>query len=86
MAHRYIIYAQCLNLQNISIRITPYTPIFNTTDARITLPNDGASTWALGSHKCNRYKGLLTSIGIDSISTDRVLDIQMLVTYLRLVP
>ena len=48
------------------------------TDARITLPKDGASTWAIGNHKCNRYTGLLTSIGIDSIITARVLDIQML--------
>lgn len=51
------------------------------TDARITLPKDGASTWAIGNHKCNRYTGLLTSIGIDSISTARVLEADKLVTY-----
>ena len=37
-------------------------------------------------HKCNRYTGLLTIIGIESISTDRLLVIQSVVTDLMLVP
>jgi hypothetical protein len=41
------------------IRITPYPPSFNRMAAKIIDPNTGASTWALGSHKCSEYIGSL---------------------------
>lgn len=34
------------------IRIIPYPPSFNKIAARIMEPAMGASTWALGSHRC----------------------------------
>lgn len=42
------------------IRIIPYPPNFRSTAARTIDPAMGASTWALGSHKCSPYRGILT--------------------------
>ena len=42
------------------IRHRPYPPSFNITPARIMEPSTGASTWALGSHKCKKNIGNFT--------------------------
>ena len=42
------------------IRNIPYPPNFNNTAARIIEPATGASTWALGSHKCIKNNGSFT--------------------------
>jgi len=42
------------------IRMIPYPPNFKSTPAKIIDPATGASTWALGSHKCTEYIGILT--------------------------
>lgn len=39
-------------------RIIPYPPNFNRTAAKIIDPSSGASTWALGNHKCIKYIGI----------------------------
>lgn len=41
------------------IRIIPYPPSFNNTAAKIILPSNGASTWALGNHRWDRNNGSL---------------------------
>lgn len=38
----------------------PYPPSFRRTPARIIEPAIGASTWALGSHRCAPYMGIFT--------------------------
>lgn len=38
----------------------PNPPNFKSTPARIMEPTTGASTWALGSHKCTPQIGILT--------------------------
>ena len=38
----------------------PYPPSFSRRAARSIEPAIGASTWALGSHKCSPYRGALT--------------------------
>lgn len=38
----------------------PYPPSFRRIPARIIEPANGASTWALGNHKCTEYIGNLT--------------------------
>lgn len=40
-------------------RKRPYPPNFNKTPAKIIEPLKGASTCALGSHKCVKYIGIL---------------------------
>jgi len=42
------------------IRINPYPPSFSKTAARIIDPAIGASTWALGNHKCVENIGNFT--------------------------
>lgn len=42
------------------MRINPYLPSFRRMPARIMDPATGASTWALGSHKCKVYRGIFT--------------------------
>lgn len=42
------------------IRSIPYPPNFNKIAARTMDPAIGASTWALGNHKCKPYRGILT--------------------------
>lgn len=42
------------------IRSMPYPPNFSRTAARIIDPATGASTWALGSHRCIINKGSFT--------------------------
>ncbi len=38
----------------------PYHPSISRMAARIIDPAIGASTWALGSHRCTPYRGILT--------------------------
>lgn len=45
---------------NCAIRINPYPPSFSRTAASTIDPAIGASTWALGNHKCSPYRGNLT--------------------------
>jgi hypothetical protein len=52
-------------------RIRPYPPSFSRTAARIMEPATGASTWALGSHKCTENKGSFTKKANRSINTPR---------------
>lgn len=42
------------------IRIMPYPPSFSSRAASSMDPAMGASTWALGSHRCRPYRGALT--------------------------
>lgn len=42
------------------IRSIPYPPSFRRIAARIIEPAIGASTWALGSHRCVRKRGSFT--------------------------
>jgi len=44
------------------IRISPYPPSFSRIAAKIIEPAIGASTWALGSHRCVVNIGSFTSI------------------------
>lgn len=53
-----------------SIRTKPTPPSFNSKAARITEPNVGASTWAIGSHWCKPYIGSLTA---NAIKINRVI-------------
>lgn len=39
-------------------RMIPYPPNFKRTAAKIIDPSSGASTWALGNHKCIKYIGI----------------------------
>lgn len=48
----------------VSRRSNPYPPSFNRILAKIIDPAAGASTWALGSHKCVKYIGILTKNAI----------------------
>jgi hypothetical protein len=41
-------------------RIKPYLPSFSKIAARTIEPANGASTWALGSHRCREYTGIFT--------------------------
>lgn len=41
-------------------RIIPYPPSFRRRAARSIDPAIGASTWALGSHRCSPYNGAFT--------------------------
>lgn len=43
-----------------NIRSRAYLPSFNVIPAKIIDPTVGASTWALGNHKCTRNIGILT--------------------------
>lgn len=42
------------------IRINPYLPSFSSSPAKIIDPATGASTWAFGSHRCTKYRGIFT--------------------------
>lgn len=44
----------------IERRIKPYLPNLSKIPARIIDPATGASTWAFGSHRCTKNKGVLT--------------------------
>jgi len=50
------------------IRIIPYPPSFNNTPAKTIDPMTGASTCALGNHKCTEYIGNLTKKAIHKIN------------------
>lgn len=49
-------------------RIIPYPPNFNSTPARTMDPITGASTCALGNHRCTEYIGNLTKKAIHKIN------------------
>lgn len=42
------------------MRANPYPPSFSNTAARTIDPATGASTWALGNHRCTRNSGNFT--------------------------
>jgi hypothetical protein len=56
------------------IRIIPYPPSFSRTAASTMEPAIGASTWALGSHRCSPYNGILTINAIMHASQSRLFD------------
>jgi hypothetical protein len=56
------------------IRIMPYPPSFSRTAASTMEPAMGASTWALGSHRCRPYNGILTINAIMHANHSRSLD------------
>lgn len=44
----------------VIMRTSPYPPSFSRMAARIIEPATGASTWALGSHRCTENRGNFT--------------------------
>lgn len=48
----------------------PYPPSFSSKAARSMDPAMGASTWALGSHRCKPYRGALTMKAISRARLD----------------
>jgi len=50
------------------IRIRPYPPSFSRMAAKIIEPAIGASTWALGSHKCVENIGNFTINPVTNIN------------------
>lgn len=52
-------------------RINPYPPNFNKIEAKIIEPTTGASTWALGSHKCPKKIGNLIKKAKISLNLNR---------------
>jgi hypothetical protein len=59
------------------MRHTPYPPSFRRIAAKIILPAIGASTWALGSQRCDRNIGSFTKnpliskiLNVEGISID----------------
>jgi hypothetical protein len=55
-------------------RIITYPPSFSRTAASTMEPAIGASTWALGSHRCSPYNGILTINAIIHASQSRSFD------------
>lgn len=53
-----------MGLRAGEIRIIPYPPSFNRTAASTMDPAIGASTWALGNHRCRPYRGIFTKNAI----------------------
>jgi hypothetical protein len=51
-----------------------YLPSFSRIAASTMEPAIGASTWALGSHRCNPYNGILTINAIMHASQSRSFD------------
>lgn len=64
-----VIFVIRMNLEES--RKSPYLPNFKSTPARTIDPATGASTWALGSHRCVRYKGVFTRKAAIVISHQR---------------
>jgi hypothetical protein len=54
--------------------IIPYPPSFSRTAASTMELAIGASTWALGSHRCSPYNGILTINAIMHASQSRSFD------------
>jgi hypothetical protein len=54
--------------------IIPYPPSFSRTAASTMEPAIGASTWALGSHRCSPYNRILTINAIMHASQNRSFD------------
>lgn len=48
----------------------PYPPSFKSRAASSMDPAIGASTWALGSHRCRPYRGALTMKAINNARLD----------------
>jgi hypothetical protein len=57
-----------MNLKIIIIRAIPYPPSFSRIAARIIDPATGASTCALGNHKCTENRGNFTINAVIIIS------------------
>lgn len=53
------------------IRKMPYLPNFSKSPAKIIDPATGASTWALGSHRCRVYKGIFAKNAVILINHHR---------------
>lgn len=51
----------------------PYPPSFRSSAASNIEPAIGASTWALGSHRCRPYRGAFTMNAISKARLDRML-------------
>ena len=51
----------------------PYPPSFSSRAASSMEPAIGASTWALGSHRCSPYRGALTMKAIRRARLDNKL-------------
>lgn len=49
----------------------PYPPSFNSRAASSMDPAIGASTWALGNHRCRPYNGAFTINAVRRASPDR---------------
>lgn len=54
-------------------RSNPYPPSLSKIPARIIDPDTGASTWALGNHKCVKYIGIFTINAIMKINHKNLL-------------
>lgn len=66
------------------IRSMPYPPSFSNTAARTMDPAIGASTWALGNHRCSPYSGIFTMKAIIHANHMKTLDhvlVSMFVQY-----
>jgi len=50
----------CVFFSILLIFHNPYPPSLSKIPARTILPESGASTWALGSHRCTPHIGILT--------------------------
>jgi len=61
-------------LSIVVIRIIPYPPSFRSTAASTMDPAIGASTCALGSHRCKPYSGIFTMNAIIHASHMKMLD------------
>lgn len=61
-------------LSSAVMRIIPYPPSFRSTAARTIDPAIGASTCALGSHRCRPYSGIFTMNAIIHASHMKMLD------------
>jgi len=59
------------------IRIRPYPPNFNSTAAKIIDPSNGASTWALGSHKWVKNIGIFTKNAVINKKINFILYIEI---------
>ena len=57
------------------MRSKPYPPNFNKIPAKIIDPATGASTWALGNHRCVKYIGILIIKAIININQIKLLNL-----------
>jgi len=64
--------------QKFMHRIKPYPPSFNKIPARIIDPARGASTWALGNHRCKKKIGNFTMNTKDTYNHQILLNVLFL--------